>query len=283
MNNHVYGAVVQQEFAALETLGQFLPDGLFNDIRAGKTGPRLGLGDIDITQQCQRGGDATINRVGHHRHIGHALQPQALDDRAGLGHLHQGDEGFLHTGAAGGRKTDQGNSLLERQLGRPGELFADGIAHGAAVKIEFKGHYHQRQPLHLAGRGNQRIFFAGGSLRRGQAIAIALFVLEFEAVNRFNVGQDFLPALGIEKNIEAAAGADAHVVVALGADVVIALHVRPVQDRVALDAFFPQALGHVGALFTLVTAYAGGQNLVYPTHGKPRSQEAIIINALWGN
>ena len=147
------------------------------------------------------------------------------------------------------------------------------------MKIELEGHTHQRQSLQLAAHGNQRVFFTGGALRRGKAVAIALLVLELEAVYRFDLGEDFLPVGRIQEDVQATPRADAHVVIALGTDVIVALEIRAVEHGVALDAFLPQSLGHVGALFTLVTAHAGRQNLVYPAHGKPRCEEGAIINA----
>ncbi len=54
VHDHIDGTVFQQEFAALKALGQFLANGLFNNIGAGKTCARIGLGDINIAQQSQR-------------------------------------------------------------------------------------------------------------------------------------------------------------------------------------------------------------------------------------
>src|SRR5262249_32051997 len=43
-------AVFEQELAALEALGQFLPDGLLDDARPGKPNQRSRFGDIQIPQ-----------------------------------------------------------------------------------------------------------------------------------------------------------------------------------------------------------------------------------------
>jgi hypothetical protein len=124
---------------------------------------------------------------------------------------------------------------------------------------------------------------SGGALRGAQAIAIALLVLELQAVYRLDLDQDFLPALGVEKDINAPPSTDAHMVVALGADVHVALDIGAIQHRIALDAFLPQSFGHTGAFFTVAAAHARGQNLAYPAHCKPRSKAGAIINAPRGN
>src|SRR5690625_637493 len=70
VNDHVNGPVLKQKLTALEAFGQFLANGLLDDVRSGKACPSVGLGGIDVPQQRQTGGDSTINRVSHDGNVG---------------------------------------------------------------------------------------------------------------------------------------------------------------------------------------------------------------------
>tara|TARA_R110001592_G_scaffold363248_6_gene682425 strand:- start:129762 stop:129983 length:222 start_codon:yes stop_codon:yes gene_type:complete len=72
-------------------------------------------------------------------------------------------------------------------------------------------------------------------------------------------------------------------VVAFGADIIVALYIRPIQYRIALYTLLPKTLGNVGAFFTFIVTHTGGQNFVNPAHVEPRSIEDAIINVLRGN
>ena len=67
MDDHVDGAMLKQELAALKTLRQFLPHGLLDNPRTGETDQGTGLGHIDIAKHSQRCGPPTVNRISEHR------------------------------------------------------------------------------------------------------------------------------------------------------------------------------------------------------------------------
>ncbi len=106
-HDEVEEAVLEQELAALEPFGKALADRLLDDARAGEADQRAGLGDVEVAEHGEAGGDAAGGRVGEHRDVGHAGVAQAGERRRDLGHLHQRQDALLHARAAGGRDDDQ--------------------------------------------------------------------------------------------------------------------------------------------------------------------------------
>ena len=125
-------------------------------------------------------------------------------------------------------------------------------------------------------RGDEGIFFTGRFLGARQTVAVALLILELEPIYRLYDGVDFLATVFVEKDIEPAARTDAHVVITLGTDVVIALKVRPVEHGVTFDALLPQPFRHTGALLTFALTDPGRENLVNPTHGFPHTEQGPL-------
>ena len=54
----------QQEFAALETFGKIFFNGFFDHTRTGETDQCAGLGNIQVTQHTETGGDAAKCWIG---------------------------------------------------------------------------------------------------------------------------------------------------------------------------------------------------------------------------
>src|SRR5262245_44842739 len=69
VHDGVEHAVVEQEFRALESLGQFLADRLLDYARAGEADQRAGLGDVEIAEHRVAGGHAAGRRIGQQRDI----------------------------------------------------------------------------------------------------------------------------------------------------------------------------------------------------------------------
>ena len=138
-HHHVDDAVLQQVFGALKPFGQFFPDGLFDHACAGEADQRAGLGDLDVAQHGERGGDAAGGGIGQHNDEGQAGvfdQPRG-DDRAR--HLHQADRAFLHARAARGGEHDQRRLLQHREARRGDDRLAQSGAHGTADEGELHG------------------------------------------------------------------------------------------------------------------------------------------------
>jgi hypothetical protein len=59
---------------ALEALGQLLTDGLLDDAWTGKPDERMWLGDVEVAEHREAGGDAARGRVGEHGDVGRRLR-----------------------------------------------------------------------------------------------------------------------------------------------------------------------------------------------------------------
>ena len=120
--------------------------------------------------------------------------------------------------------------------------------------------------LHAALHHDDRIGLAGLLERRGEALRIFLLVLEFQAVDRHDLGADLEPALGIEQLLDALARRNARVVIALRADVEIVLEIGAIEHRLAGGALDPEALGHGRLLDARRALDARWQELLQPAH-----------------
>src|SRR3989338_533334 len=90
--------MLQEELCRLESLGQGLLDGLFNDPRAGKTYERPRLSDDNVSQGGVTGHDSAHSGVCEHGNEYPVGLPQAEEGRAGLGHLHEGEHALMEPG-----------------------------------------------------------------------------------------------------------------------------------------------------------------------------------------
>ena len=63
---------LSRELAALKSLWQLLPDGLFNNSRPGESNQGSGFGKVQVSQHGEAGGNATGGRIGQNRNVGDA-------------------------------------------------------------------------------------------------------------------------------------------------------------------------------------------------------------------
>ena len=124
MHHHVDHAVIPQVFGALESVRQFLADGLLDHAGAGKADQRAGFGDLHVAQHGVGRGDAAGGRIGQHHDIGQFRLAQHLHAHRGARHLHQRQNAFLHAGAAGGREHDERRFLFQRKFKPAHDRFA---------------------------------------------------------------------------------------------------------------------------------------------------------------
>ena len=107
IDDHVDGAVIEKEFAALESFGQLLAYGLLDDARP-READQSAFGSATLMSPSIARLADTPPVVGSVRTEtkGHALAAPSSRQRSGrLGHLQQREQGFLHTRAAAGRRT----------------------------------------------------------------------------------------------------------------------------------------------------------------------------------
>src|SRR5690606_1702745 len=94
-------------------------------------------------------------------------------------------------------------------------LTHDGT-HRPAHEGELESTGHDRRIQKGTAHGDQCILLARLLLRGGQAILVLLAVAEFQAIDRLQIGADFLTAVGIEEDVETGTRVDTHVVLTLG-------------------------------------------------------------------
>ena len=130
MDDPVEEAVFEEELAGLEAFGELDADGLGDDLRAGEADQGLGLGEDDVAERGEAGGDAAHRRVGQDADVEAAGLVVAGQGGGDLGHLHQREDPLVHPGPAAGAGDDHQRELLAgRLLDGPGQLLADDRAH----------------------------------------------------------------------------------------------------------------------------------------------------------
>ncbi|MCY1440614.1 hypothetical protein D9M71_568980 [compost metagenome] len=236
--------MLQQELAALEAFRQFFTHGLLDHTRTGKTDQRLRLADNHVAQHRQTGGNAAVDRIGQHGDERDAFFTQTGQHRGGLGHLHQGNQRFLHPRTAGSGEADHRATFFQGVVGGANETLTDDGAHRTAHEGKFERRNHDRHAQQSAAHGNQCVFFASLLLCSGQAVLVLLAVAEFQTVNRFQVCTQLGTAFNIEEDVDTGAGADTHVMVALGANVQGLFQLRTIQHSLARRAFVPKTFRH---------------------------------------
>src|SRR5438093_6973522 len=243
VDDHVELTVREQEFRALESLGQRLPDRLGDDPRPGEADQRARLGEDDVAEHREARGDAAGRRVGENGEVRQPGGSQSLEDRGGLGHLHQGEDALLHPGAARRRDDDHWQVLLDRELDRARGLLAGHRAHAAAEEAELEDGEHGGLPADRRDPADHRL--VGRGLLGGGAhpLAALLGVLEAQRIGRGQAAFALLERAGIGDLPDALACRYPERIMALRADAPGALHLGPVHDLLAGVALDPEALG----------------------------------------
>ena len=158
-----------------------------------------------------------------------------------LGHLHEGQNAFLHAGpAAGAADQDQGEREPGRFLGGPRQLFADDGTHAAGHEGEIGDAEHDRPAANVAPADHRGVLHAGLGLLRFQSFAVQNAVGEAEHVLRLQLGEPFLEALFVEQLLDALARRQIEMVLALRTDVEAALGFLAKDGGLALRTANPQ-------------------------------------------
>ena len=225
----IHEAVLHLELAALEPGGQLFADGLFNDTGPGKADEGSRLGQHDVAEAGEAGGDAASGGVGEHADVQPALGRKALDGGGRLGHLHQAENALLHPGSAAGRKDDQREPLGRGVLHGAGDLFAHRRAHAAHEEPAVQHGGHTGHPADASCRCDGGLAQPGLVLGGGKFLVVAG---EIQHILRGKVSIQFPEAAVVQHQAEPVVPADGHVIAAVGADV---------------QAFRPQGAGSAAA------------------------------------
>src|SRR6185503_148534 len=268
IENHVDGALLEQELGALEALGQRLARRLLDDARARETDQRAGLRNIDVAEQRETRRGAARRRIRHHGHVRQLRRRELRERRARLRHLQQRVQPFLHARAAARREADERAVVLDAIRDGTHEPLADDRTHRARDEPELEGGRDDWHALQRAGHDDERVALVGVALHLVQPLAITLRVFEAQRIERLQVRRELIARLGVETHLEALARADPQVVAAFRADVQIAVELRAIQLCGAAQAFDPEPFGH--RVLALLGANPGGHQFVEPAQTTAR-------------
>src|SRR5688572_18791206 len=264
IEDHVDGALLEQELRALEALGQRLARRLLDDARARETDQRAGLGDVDVAEQREARRDAARRRVRHHGDVRQLRGRELRERRARLRHLQQRVQPFLHARAAARRKTDERPTVLHAVCDSAHEPLADDRAHRARDETKLERRGDDRHALQRPGHDDERVALVGVALDLVQPLAIALRVLEAQRIERLEIRRELVPRLGVEEHFEALARADPQVMAALRANVQVAIELGAIELCGAAGALDPEPFGH--RVLALLGADPGWHQLIEPAH-----------------
>src|ERR1035437_4916101 len=116
VDDPIHEPVAVPELRSLVAGWQLLADGARGNAVTGETDECVRLGEVDVTDDRERGEDAAGRGIGHDRDVRDPGGPDALDDAHRLDELHQRVGAFLHARAAGRGNDDQRDALGERCL-----------------------------------------------------------------------------------------------------------------------------------------------------------------------
>ena len=238
-------AVVFEELGGLEIGGEILVGGFFDDARASEADHGAGFGEDEIADGGEAGADATGGGVSEDGDVGEAGLGVEGEGSAGFRHLEEAEDAFIHAGASGGGDDDHGDSLLGGALDTAGEFFTDHRAHGGGDEMEIHDGDGEGLGVDGADSADHGVFEAGFFLVAFEANGVAGHAREFEGIDRGEAGVVFLERVGIEEHLDAIAGAEGEVMIALWADAEILDEIEIMDHLGAAGAFLPEAFGEL--------------------------------------
>ena len=201
-DNGVKEALFKQELGALKALRELLPDGLLDNSRTCEADERSGLGDVQVAEHGEAGGDAAGGGVSENTDVRHAGIVKLAQRGGNFGHLHQAHHTFHHACAAAGRDDDERDAFRAGSINGAGNGFSHDGAHGAAYKAVLHGAENHAVRAELADGVQDRVIKARGLLGLFQALFIGLHVNEVERIRGAQTAVDELKA-GIEEQLNA--------------------------------------------------------------------------------
>ena len=237
--------MLEQEFGALEALGQLLTDRLLDHTRASKADQSAGFCKDHVAQHRVARRDAAGGRVGQNRNVGEPRLFQQSQAGRRFGHLHQGEGAFHHAGATRGGNNHQRFAELQRPVHSASHLFTHHRAHAAAD--EGKIHHRQdgRDGFHPGRAGDDRLVQAGLLFGVFQAVRVPLAVLEAQRVHGLDVRVELLEGAFVGQKLDVVVCANSEVELAVGAHELVPFQLAPVDDLTTLFALQPEPIRQV--------------------------------------
>ena len=259
-----------------------MADGLFDDARAGETDQRAGLGDVQVAQHGEAGGDAAGGGIGEHGDEGHARVVELREGGGDLGHLHQAHDALHHARSAGSGHNDERLAREPRAIDGAGNGFAHYGAHGATDEAVLHDADDNFMLPHAAQRVEDGVVEAGLLARLAQALLVGLDV---DKIQRIGGAQPLIDELvsRLKQQIDARARVELEVMLALGAHLQVGFEFGFVESLAAAGAFDPQALGahaFCARIAVLASRAVPRSGIVAVLTLKPRHTDPIVNG--WG-
>jgi hypothetical protein len=240
--------VLEEELAALESIGELLADRLFDDARPGEADERSRLRDVQIAEHGEARRHAARRRIRQHGDVGEPRPIESREGGADLGHLHQRQGPFHHPRAAGARDDDDGTTPFDRALDGPRDLLAHHNAHAAADEGVLHRQQHAFLPVDGTRCRDDGVLEPGGVCAGPQPFRVPLRVHERERIGRSQACIVLHEAPAVEQLLQPLSRANPEMVAALGADVQVGGEVLVEDGLRAAGALYPQTLGDFAGL-----------------------------------
>ena len=261
--------MLEQEFTRLKALGKLQPDGGLDRPGAGETDEGLGLGEDEVSQGGKARRDAThrgVGQDGNEQAAGLVVSGQGGRD---LGHLHEGENAFMHASpAAGAANNDEGQGFVRGSFDEADQALADDAAHAPhdeAAVGDSEGH--AAGPNHAAA-GEGGIGQAGPFLLGGDAVLIAFGgIHELQGVRGAELRVPFLKGPFIQDVPDPFLGGHIEVVFALRANVEQLFRLFPINRRRAAGAALPEPFGNP-ALGSFAHRFGPGRHGLWRERGE---------------
>ena len=255
------------ELGRLETRGEIGVGGLFDHSGTRESDHALGLGDDEIAKGGEAGGDTSGGRVRQDGDVGELGLGVAGEGAAGLGHLHQAEDAFMHPGTSGGGKNENGFALCGGRLDGAGDFLPRHTAHAGSQKTEVHDCDQNRDRLDVGATRDHGVLEARLGLIGLHLVQVPF---ELERIDGIQIGIDLLEGALVHQAGDALIRADGEMVAAIGADPEV-LGQRLFEEAFAAGrTLLPQPFGHV----LLLLSHVGDGALFEKSHSDVESNSA---------
>ena len=172
----------------------------------------------------------------------------------------------MHARATGGGKANERNFLFDGGFNAAHKTLAHNRAHAAAHEVKLEASGHHVDAVNGAAHDHQGVGFTGVAHGFFDALGVLAAVFEFQSVDRDHFLANFVAAFVVQKVVQTGTCANAVVVTAGGANVLVLLQVSFVKHGFALGALDPQAFRHAAAVGRVGVQNFWGKQFFEPTH-----------------
>ena len=198
---------MQQRIGRVRILGRRNARGLLDHARADEADLRSRLGDQNVAERSEAGGNPAECGVRQNGNEGELVPVMHRCGRRNFGHLHQRKHALLHAGTAAGGHADERDAPLRRFLKGVSDFFAHHGAHGPTEKREIEYHQNRLVASDAAKAGRHSLTNAGLAPGIFQANAIRFVIGKAQRIDRHQLPIQFAKCPFIREQRDARAQA----------------------------------------------------------------------------